>query len=139
MHVHARLRTGVVAGLLAVAGLGVGASSASAALAGDGSAIPAVYHPEGPAGHESERSTGYIPYIEGTATPKVEGLRIRSGPSTHTLAEGLLYRGDRMRVTGTVRRPSTGTWFHVDLTHRSASGLRRGFRGWVYASYLRRY
>jgi Bacterial SH3 domain len=116
MRVRRRVGSAVVAGLVAAGGLGVAASSASAA---------------------APRSSGYVPYIDGVATPKVNGLRIRSGPSTGALAEGLLYRGDRMRVRAEVRRPSSGSWFRVDLTRRSASGLHRGFSGWVYAPYLR--
>lgn len=115
MRDHVRLRAGVVAGLVAVAGLG-GAASASASV--------------------SERG-GYVPILSGTVTPSVNGLRIRSGPGTGAVAEGLLYRGDHMVVTSEERRPRFGTWFSVDLTRRSAGGLRRGFRGWVYAPYIR--
>jgi Bacterial SH3 domain len=81
--------------------------------------------------------TSYVPWIFGTATPRVNGLRIRSGPGTNHVAYGLLYRGDHMKVTQEVRRGSAGYWFKVTLTKRSASGLRKGFTGWVYASYLR--
>lgn len=70
-------------------------------------------------------------------TPTVNGLRLRSGPSTHYVAYGLLYRGDHLNVTSTRTRPSTGQWFHVTLTQRSASGLRSGTGGWVYAAYTR--
>lgn len=79
----------------------------------------------------------YVPWIFGTATPRVNGLRIRSGPGTHYAVYGLLYRGDRMKVTQEVHRGSAGYWFKVTLTRRSASGLRSGFTGWVYAPYLR--
>ena len=70
--------------------------------------------------------------------PSVNGLRIRSGPSTGYAAYGLLYRGDHMTIAQEVQRGSAGRWFRVRLTKRSASGLRKGFTGWVYASYLRR-
>ncbi len=73
-------------------------------------------------------------WIFGTATPKVNGLRIRSGPSTHHTTYGLLYRGDHMTP---IRESWNQAWFQVRLTRRSASGLRSGFTGWVYAAYLR--
>ena len=75
--------------------------------------------------------------LAGTFTPTVNGLRIRSGPGTNYRVYGLLYRGDRMKITRSVRTPSAGCWFKVTLTQRSASGLPAGFTGWVYAAYLR--
>ena len=116
-----RLASAAVAASLALAGVGVGLGATSASA--------------GPVALSS--STAYVPWISGTATPAVNGLRLRSGPSTHYAAYGLLYRGDRMRVTAEQRRPGAGTWFKVTLTRRSASGLRSGHAGWVYASYLR--
>lgn len=80
----------------------------------------------------------YVPWISGTATPRVNGLRFRSGPGTRYAAYGLLYRGDHMRVLEEVRRGSAGYWFKVRLTRRSATGLRSGRTGWVYAPYLRK-
>lgn len=71
-----------------------------------------------------------------TPRPTVDGLRIRSGPSTHYAAYGLLYRVDRMRILGWSAHPATGVWFKVELTRRSASGLPSGFRGWVYDAYV---
>jgi hypothetical protein len=114
-----RLVTLTVASSLALAGaVGISAEPAAAA-----SPAPQVIK--------------YVPWISGTATPRVNGLRIRSGPSTRHFAYGLLYRGDHMTVTQEVRHGSAGYWFKVRLTRRSATGLRRGFTGWVYAPYLR--
>jgi hypothetical protein len=70
------------------------------------------------------------------ARPLVNGLRLRSGPSTHYAAYGLLYRVDRMQVIGTRVRPTTGKWLNVQLSRRSASGLRAGLRGWVSEPYV---
>lgn len=113
--VNKRLASLGAAAILAATGIAtVGASTASAAPA----------------------SPAY--WTAGTVTPSVNGLRIRSGPSTNYVAYGLLYRGDRMWVIQEVRHGSAGYWCHVRLTRRSASGLRSGFTGWVYAPYLRR-
>lgn len=109
-----------MAGLALVGAVGLGATPASANPA------PQL------------TSSAYVPWIFGTATPGVNGLRIRSGPGTNYGAYGLLYRGDHMKVTMEVRRPTAGEWFEVRLSRRSASGLRSGFSGWVYAAYLRR-
>ncbi|WNI19941.1 SH3 domain-containing protein [Actinacidiphila sp. ITFR-21] len=119
MSMKIRLATLAVAAGVALGGaVGLGAETASAAPQ---LAVPA-----------------YVPWISGTATPAVQGLRIRSGPGTGYITRGLLYRGDRMKVTQQVTRGSAGSWFYVTLTRRSASGLRSGFSGWVYASYLRK-
>lgn len=119
---RARLVSVATAGVLAVTGVGMlGASTASAT----------------PAPQVASSYTSYVPWIFGTVTPRVNGLRIRSGPGTSHYAYGLLYRGDRMRVTAEVRRGSAGYWCKVTLTRRSASGLPAGFSGWVYAPYLR--
>jgi hypothetical protein len=118
MSIKKRAMTLALAAVLTAGGaVGLGAESASAA----GSAPQAVT---------------YVPWISGTATPSVNGLRIRSGPGTGYTTFGLLYRGDHMTVVREVMRGNAGTWFGVHLTRRSASGLRSGFGGWVYAPYL---
>lgn len=73
---------------------------------------------------------------QGSFSPSVNGLRIRSGPGTGYGIYGLLYRADRFAVTGSAAR-GHGTWYRVELTRRSASGLRSGHTGWVYAPYVR--
>jgi hypothetical protein len=120
MSIKKRAVTLALATALAAGGaVGLGAESASAS---------------GPA----PQAVTYVPWISGTATPSVSGLRIRSGPGTGYTTFGLLYRGDHVRVVREVRRGSSGYWFGVHLTRRSASGLRSGFGGWVYAPYLRK-
>lgn len=117
---NARLVSLATAAVLASAGVGTLGASAAAAS---------------PAPQLSPAYSSY--WIAGTVTPRVNGLRIRSGPGTNYRIYGLLYRGDRMWVITEVRRGSA-YWCHVRLTRRSASGLPAGFTGWVYAPYLRR-
>ncbi|WP_246097920.1 SH3 domain-containing protein [Streptomyces botrytidirepellens] len=59
------------------------------------------------------------------------GWNYRSGPSTGYRSLGYLYRGDDVRVFC-----SRGPWNFSQLTHRSASGLPKGTKGWVHDSGL---
>jgi len=119
MRIRNRLVTlAVAAGMALTGAVALGASAASAA---------------GPAPQFASCQP-----LAGTFTPTVNGLRIRSGPGTGYRIYGLLYKGDRMKITKSVRTPSAGCWFKVQLTRRSAGGLPAGFAGWVYASYLRK-
>ena len=121
MSIKTRLVAVTVAAGLALSGaLAFGAETASAT-----SPAPAL--------------VSHVPGFSGVGTPTVNGLRLRSGPGTRYAAYGLLFRGDRMTITQVVQAGSLGTWwFHVRLTKRSATGLRSGHTGWVYAPYLRK-
>ena len=63
--------------------------------------------------------------------PAVNGLRVRSRGSFSGYIKGQLYRGDKVRVVGW-----HGPWVEVQLTHRSAGGLRGGALGWSYRGYV---
>lgn len=116
MSINTRLVSLTAAAILALTGTVAGVSTASASPA------PQLAHI----------------LWRGAATPTVNGLRIRSGPGTEHTTYGLLYRGDHLKLIGMRGTSEAGDWFHVRLTRRSASGLRSGFSGWVYANYLRR-
>lgn len=113
--IRTRLASLTAAALALVAMVGLGAASASA----------------GPA----PQLTSSV--LAGAVTPTTNGLRIRSGPGTRYTAYGLLYRGDHMQTTVQEVLPGGEEWCWVRLTRRSASGLPKGFHGWVYAAYLR--
>ncbi|MFJ3757124.1 SH3 domain-containing protein [Streptomyces sp. NPDC090080] len=71
-----------------------------------------------------------------TKGPTVNGLRVRKGPGTNRTITGLIYRGDRVKVTGSARDSKGQRWDHVKLTRRSAGGLPSGYVGWVTEMYL---
>ncbi|MFD3931477.1 hypothetical protein [Streptomyces sp. NPDC058614] len=105
-----------VAVLLAV--VGVTASGAAAAPAGGGGVVTAVR-------------------AGSTASVAVNGLRLRSKPGYNGWVKGLLYKGDRVFIRETYHPSYNANWVGVVLKQRSAGGLPRLTRGYVYKSYLR--
>ena len=66
----------------------------------------------------------------------VNGLRLRATPGGWV--KGLLYRGDRVFVRETYAPGDRNrNWVGVVLARRSAGGLPRLTRGYVYKSFLR--
>ncbi len=66
----------------------------------------------------------------------VNGLRLRAVP--RGWVKGLLYKGDRVFVRETYAADDRNrNWVGVVLTRRSAGGLPKLTRGYVYKSYLR--
>lgn len=127
------LRALVVAGA-AVLGLGtVGAVGASAMpLPGpNGSSGAAVAPPKVDNGLADGRLTRGE-HVRAT----VDGLRVRTGPSTNYGVLGQLYEGDRMKLIGLKQDSGGQHWYRVVLSGGSAGGLPGGYVGWVVGSYL---
>ncbi|MEU5958832.1 SH3 domain-containing protein [Streptomyces sp. NPDC047525] len=66
----------------------------------------------------------------------VNGLRMRTGPSTNYGVLGQLYTGDRMKLIGLKQDSGGQSWYRVALSGGSAGGLPGGYVGWVVGSYL---
>lgn len=66
----------------------------------------------------------------------VNGLRMRTGPSTNYGVLGQLYTGDRMKLIGKKQDSGGQSWYRVSLSGGSAGGLPGGYVGWVVGSYL---
>jgi hypothetical protein len=115
------MRSLAMAGVLAV-GFGLVGSSAASAMI-----------PPDPGGSSPLVRT----YASATTkAPTVNGLRVRKGPGTNRTILGLIYKGDRVKVTGSARDGKGQRWDHVKLTRRSAGGLPAGYVGWVTEMYL---
>lgn len=120
------LRALVVSGAL-IAGVGmVGVSAASAVMADPG--YSAITSGRTGSVYPSDRD------VFKSAT--VDGLRVRTGPGTHSTIVGLVYNGQPVQVITSARDWTGQRWDQVMLQRDSAGGLPGGYVGWVSEEYL---
>ncbi|MFD4540951.1 SH3 domain-containing protein [Streptomyces bauhiniae] len=121
------LRTLVVSGAL-IAGIGmVGVSAASAVIEDPGGAT---------SGYDGRTGSTYPLYPNVSKAATVDGLRVRTGPGTHSTIVGLVYKGEPVQIITSARDWRGQAWDKVMLQNGSAGGLPGGYVGWVSEEYL---